>query len=109
MQVSFGQVQAAVVIVEAQEALLDERQQRSVIPDGVGDVMRLGKGRDCHKWNAESQLVKAGALVRVGARWIRCHRRAEQLRVLYAGVRSAEWILGALRSSARLLAKRRIG
>src|SRR4029077_13817221 len=77
MLVPLGQVQPANLIVEAQEALLDKGQQGSVIPYRMRDVVRLRKWRDRHKRNAESQLVKAGALVGVRARGVRRHSWAE--------------------------------
>src|SRR6266436_8435730 len=102
-------MQPLVRIIQAQEPLLDERQQRSVIPHGMGRIVRLREWRNGHQRNTESQLVKAGALLGIWPRRVRCQSRAQRLGILYARVYDAEWILCALRPSARLQAKRKIG
>src|SRR6266699_1893883 len=104
MLVPLGQVQPPVVIVEAQEALLDERKQGRVIPYGVRHVVRLRKRGDSEKRKAESQLIKAGAFLRVRACRVRRQSRTKQLRILYAGVRGAERVGGALCTCTWLLA-----
>lgn len=42
------------VFLHAQESLLDQRQERSVVANGVRDVVRLGERRDGQEWNAHS-------------------------------------------------------
>src|SRR6267378_6341805 len=90
-------MQPLVRIIQAQEPLLDERQQRSVIPHGMGHIVRLREWRNGHQRNTESQLVKTSALLGIWPRRVRCKSRAQRLGILYARVYDAEWILSALR------------
>src|ERR1700720_2809912 len=102
-------MQPFVRIIQAQEPLLDERQQRSVIPHGMGHIVRLREWRNGHQRNTESQLVKAGALLGIWPRRIGCQSRGQRVGILYARVSDAEWVLCAPRASAWQQAKRKIG
>ena len=89
---------------DAHEALLDEGQKRGVIADGVRDVVALGEGRDGDEGNADSELIKVGALGRVGAGGIGSEGRAERDGVVQAGVGVAEEVGVALCAAAGLKA-----
>src|SRR2546422_2513428 len=68
-----------VVAVSAQEALLEERQERCVVTDGVRYVVRLGEGRDSDERHSEPILIEGRTTV-----WIRikrCRVRTERQRV----------------------------
>ena len=55
-------------ILVRQESLLDERQQRRVIADGVRHVMRLGEWRHRDERHPEAELIEVGTARRIGAR-----------------------------------------
>src|SRR5215470_7855675 len=49
-----------------QEALLDQRQHRGVVAGLMRDVMRFRERRHGDEWNAEAELVEAGAVLGKG-------------------------------------------
>src|SRR2546429_9380296 len=69
-------------------------------------LFRSREWRNGHQRDTESQLVKAAALLGIRSCRVRCESRTLRLGILYAGVYDAEWILCALRTSARLKASR---
>src|SRR5579872_405686 len=84
------------IFVHGHEALFNQRQHGCVIAYSMGNVMLFGEGRYRQKRNAESELVKAGALVR---KWpCRIGRKGRTERFFDA---QAD---GALRASAGLRA-----
>ena len=76
-------------VVNRQEAALDQRQQRRVVPNAVRNITRLRERRNSNKRKAGTQLVEIRALRRIWTGWIKSQRRAEQFRISDAGVDSA--------------------
>src|SRR5579864_196732 len=100
MLIAFGEMRPCrfvlIVLLRAacrrHEDCFDQRQDRSMVTHGGGNVAWFGKRRDRDKWNPDAVLIKVSACRRKRSGRIKSELRAQISRVVRGGIGRAEQI-----------------